>query len=66
MVKLGVDASAQGKGIGRKLAVKCIEKAKELKATKLELESHSSLKVYYIYSLDFKILIVVLGCHKNL
>jgi len=44
MVKLGVDQSAQGKGVGRKLAIHCIEKARELNAKKLALESHSSLK----------------------
>ena len=47
IVKLGVDQTAQGKGVGKKLTMFCIEKARELNARKLELESHSSLKVDY-------------------
>lgn len=44
MVKLGVLDKAQGKGVGKKLVVHCLDKAKELKASKVELESHTSLQ----------------------
>eukprot|EP00026_Physarum_polycephalum_P019843 Phypoly_transcript_22055.p1 GENE.Phypoly_transcript_22055~~Phypoly_transcript_22055.p1 ORF type:complete len:158 (+),score=26.60 Phypoly_transcript_22055:122-595(+) len=44
MVKLGVAQTSQGKGVGKKLSMHCIEKARELNAKKLELESHSSLQ----------------------
>ena len=41
--KMAVTAHAQGKGIGKMLMSKCIEKARELKAVKLILYSNTRL-----------------------
>lgn len=43
LTKMAVTASCQGHGIGRKLAVACIDEFRSREGRKLYLESHSSL-----------------------
>jgi len=43
LAKMGVDKNYRGKGIGRGLAIACLQKAKKLGAKKIYLESNSKL-----------------------
>jgi len=56
LAKMAVDPAAQGKGIGYLLGEAVIEKARELKAKSVFLESHTSLKpaLNLYYKLGFK------------